>query len=103
MSNNALIGALILFVVSLLVRVLPAITTLPFSVITVEKIKRILPISVFINLGVYCFFSEFQKHPFAAFICFSMLVLLIILKRINLLVMVGITSFTYFWLSAEFF
>ena len=53
MTKQAYTGILILFVVSLLVRVLPAVTKLPFSKEATNNIKRFLPVAVFINLSVY--------------------------------------------------
>ena len=102
MTNQAYIGTGILFVVSLLVRVLPAVTLLPFSKKATNKIKRFLPAAVFINLAVYCFFSEFNKQPVAATVGFSLMALLLFIdKRVHLLVIVGLASITYFWLMGE--
>jgi branched-subunit amino acid transport protein AzlD len=101
MTNQAYAGILILFVVSLLVRVLPAVTKLPFSKEATNNIKRFLPVAVFINLSVYCFSSEFQKHPVAATVGFGLMTLLLLFKRVHLLVIVGLASVTYFWLMGH--
>jgi branched-subunit amino acid transport protein AzlD len=101
MTKQAYTGILILFVVSLLVRVLPAVTQLPFSKEATNKIKRFLPVAVFINLAVYCFLSEFQKHPVAATVGFGLMTPLLLFNRVHLLVIVGLASVIYFWLMGH--
>jgi branched-subunit amino acid transport protein AzlD len=101
MTKQAYTGILILFVVSLLVRVLPAVTQLPFSKEGTNKIKRFLPVAVFVNLAVYCFSSEFQKYPVAATVGFGLMIFLLLVKRVHLLVIVGLASITSFWLMGH--
>ena len=91
------IGIIILFLVSLMVRVIPSFVTLPLSKSQQDNIKNILPIAVFLNLFLYCVVSEIKVSPQAAAYSFVILLLLLIFgKRVGIFAAVLISSATYF-------
>jgi hypothetical protein len=95
--NDTAIGIIILFLVSLVVRVLPSFVNLPLSKKTQDNIKNILPIAVFLNLLMYCVVSELKVNPKAA--SYSLILLLIMLlfgRRIGIFPAVLISSAAYF-------
>lgn len=96
MSNTVIIGIIILFAVSILVRIIPAFIHLPFSENTQKNIKFVLPLAVFINLIAYCIYSEIHKNHLAALLGFAVLFfLLLTIKRINLLTTVCSSSIVF--------
>ncbi|MCW5283493.1 hypothetical protein D8B29_02420 [Verminephrobacter eiseniae] len=95
MNQEALIGAALLFLISIAVRIVPAFTRIRLSEQRSEEIKTILPIAVLINLMLYCVVSEASHHQSAALIGFGVLAVLVLLRRVNLLLMVALASAAY--------
>lgn len=95
MNKDVLIGSAILLLISIIVRIMPTFLKIKLSEQTIDNIKNILPIAVFINLLTYCVASEGKEYAIATAAGFSVLVILILLKRINLLLMVVLASVAY--------
>jgi len=97
--NNAMLGTLLLFGVSLLVRVLPSIIRLPFDNQRQQTLRQLLPIAVFVNLVAYCLLSEMKTHPAEAVAAFVLLIgLLTFLPQAGMLLSVVLSSAVYFLL-----
>jgi hypothetical protein len=93
LTKTAIYGTLLLFAVSLIVRIIPSFLRLSVSEETREDIKTTLPAAVFINLLVYCIAGEVGGDRIPAVISFLLLlVLLLVPKKIGLLAMVSIAS-----------
>ncbi|BCF94681.1 MULTISPECIES: AzlD domain-containing protein [Paraburkholderia] len=95
MNEEILAGIAILFAVSVIVRIAPTFSNLNLSAQASFDIKNILPIAVLINLLVYCVVSELHHDSIAAVAGFTVLGMMILSQRINLLVMVVLASVTY--------
>ncbi|HEX2581658.1 MAG TPA: hypothetical protein VHL08_06755 [Dongiaceae bacterium] len=95
-SDSALIGTGVLFAVSMLVRIIPTFIPLPFSPAALDRIERLLPIAVFVNLGIYCLSSELHNHLFPAMIGFLTLAVFIGgLRRLGLVLILIVATGTY--------
>ena len=96
MTKNAITGIVLLFGISLLVRIIPAFLRLPVSAETKENIKSTLPVAVFINLLVYCMAGEIGGARAPASLSFLLLFgLLSVPKRAGLLTAVGAASICF--------
>lgn len=96
MTSGALVGVAILFVVSLIVRIIPSFIRVDFSEETRENVRSILPVAVFINLIAYCTANEIGGDMTAAAASFAVLFgLLIGAKRVGLLGTVGLASLAF--------
>lgn len=97
MNTEILAGIIILFAISMIVRITPSLITLSFSSQTQYRLKNILPIAVFINLLVYCAYSEAQAHPLATTI--ATILALIVFRFLGLLASCIIASAVFLWLT----
>ena len=87
------IGIVLLFVVSIVVRIIPSIISLNLPVKIKEGIKSVLPAAVFINLMVYCTFQEIEKSLMPSIVAIG--IMLIIFRKAGLILSVIIGSSTY--------
>jgi len=95
--NDALWGTLLLFGISLLVRILPSVVRLPLNDERQQNFRHLLPIAVFVNLVAYCFSSEAKAHPAEAVTAMTVLFLLLtFLPRVGVLLSVALSSAVYF-------
>ncbi|GGB59487.1 hypothetical protein GCM10011505_45310 [Tistrella bauzanensis] len=81
MLGVPLTGILLLGLVSVLVRVLPAYLPLPTSPATRRRIEVVLPVAVFINLAIYCAAGEIGTATRPALAGFATLALLFPWRR----------------------
>lgn len=100
-SNSIYIGIALLFLVSVFVRIIPSIISLKISEEKIERIKNVLPTAVFINLIIYCFFQEASKSLWPSII--SLLVMILIYRKLGLLISILISSSFYIFLSQKVF
>ncbi|WP_423906587.1 AzlD domain-containing protein [Candidatus Spongiihabitans sp.] len=92
-ESRVVIGIVILFGISFIVRVLPAFVSFDFSDKTQNNIKTILPIAVFVNLMIYCINQEITHDLYPAIISIAALVL--IFKPLGLLWSIVIGTVLY--------
>lgn len=92
-EERALIGAALLFGISLLVRILPAFVPFNFSATTQHRIKTHLPVAVFVNLMIYCIHQEITQATLSALIAIA--VLFVAFKRLGLLWSIGVGTGVY--------
>ena len=91
-----LTGMILLGLVSVLVRVLPAYLPLPTSPATRRRIEVVLPVAVFVNLAVYCAAGEIGTEAWPAIAGFAALAALFPLRRrLPFIVLVLIPSGVY--------
>jgi hypothetical protein len=95
MTRDAVIGAALLFAVSIVVRIVPAFVKVNLSEQRSEEIRTLLPVAVLINLMAYCVVSESHQNLTAALVGFGTLAVLILIQRVNLLLMIVLASAAY--------
>jgi len=101
LDKQIYLGILLLMCVSFLVRIIPAFIDFRFSDETQGNVKQYLPISVFINLIVYCVYQEIQISLYPAIM--SIIVIFILYRFTNLLFNIGIATFIYLFLKHNVF
>lgn len=99
--SDSTIGIIILFLVSIVVRIIPSFVSLPLSDENQRNIKSILPVAVFLNLIAYCIISEVNStNSLTAAISFLFLfILLMIGGRVGVFSAVLLSSGLYFFLK----
>jgi len=89
-------GVGLLLLISIIVRVIPSLVGT--SIRIPQRAIDLISIAVFVNMFVYCFFSEASKEAVPAALAFAVI---LILFRWNLLVTIFASTLT-FVLSAHF-
>ncbi len=95
--DTVYIGIILLFVISIIVRIIPSIIPLNFTEKVTNNIKSLLPTAVFINLVVYCSFQEIDKSPLPFIIAIG--IMLLTFRKIGLILSVLIGSSIYLSLN----
>jgi len=93
MDERVIIGAALLFGVSVIVRIVPAFVPLNFSARTQSDIKNILPVAIFVNLRVYCATQEIAHDAVPAVAALA--ALLILFKPLGLLLSIIAATAVY--------
>ncbi|PTV47838.1 AzlD domain-containing protein [Acinetobacter seifertii] len=89
MNTKLLIGVVILFSISVIVRIAPAFVKNRLNSETLDNIEQVLPICVFIPMAVYFFITEIQKNFLPAIISFIFIFILLQIKSNNLVTIIG--------------
>ncbi|NHB57290.1 hypothetical protein G9F32_04480 [Acinetobacter sp. 194] len=102
MNQQIIFGIIGLFLISILVRIIPAFLKNKIKIETIQNIEEHLPISVFITMATYLFITEFQKNSIAAITGFMVIVIMIFFKIKNIIVIVITSILVYLMMNYYF-
>jgi branched-subunit amino acid transport protein AzlD len=98
MNQSILMAIAALFCTSCLVRILPAVITLPINAASRRYLEQLLPTAVFINFAVYIAYSEAGKAPLAAIAALLFVAVMACTDYLGLLLTTLIATASYIYL-----
>lgn len=102
MNIKILIGVLMLFTISILVRIIPSLLKNRINIKTIENIEKNLPTSIFIAMSSYLFITELNKNPIPAAIAMALIFLSICFYSKNIILIVLSSTLLYIFIDQYF-
>jgi len=95
MNTKILIGVLMLFIISIIVRIIPSLLKNKINIKLIENIEKNLPTSIFIAMSSYLFITELNKNPIPATISIGLIFFAIYMKIKNIILIVMSSTLLY--------
>lgn len=95
MNTKILIGVLMLFIISIIVRIIPSLLKNKINIKLIENIEKNLPTSIFIAMSSYLCITELNKNPIPATISIGLIFFAIYMKIKNIILIVMSSTLLY--------